>query len=561
MTNIVYKTAGEVAEASSVAAGDDFLLSVGGQARRVPRDTIRNFAGIFATTPDLKAATGLTNGSTYNVTLGYNREPETFVYTTSGATADEDVIIAATGMGTGYLISRRTNRATVADLVADRRTFASGVYLMAGGFAYVTVAADEHLTLAGGQKVQHVAVNNTFHLLALNPNADGVTDDSALIDHLNQVGYILDLGGKDYEYAGSFTATATFTNGRIIDDNRTYDYRPRTGETTSTVGQGRGRINYQSPDAIRVYGLADEIALGGFRYWGQYLKGRGPVKKVNNGGYSHATVSAANSQGVLNTAKTDQWYAVFAVANDEDEYVSFVLVPYLRCYSRAGKVITLATTKQGTNGSPATVTLDVNVDRLAGVDCLVIAEGGRMVGRTTKITANTATTVTLQDEGTITQLDTLLPAPPGYDHYHYLGTAYWETSSPGDWRNIADGVYLVESYMGGNNLVPSSGAMTNQKILYGCDISPLATGVHFSFMCTYSGGNKGSMGHNIYHDGSNHAVWRRYLTRSSLDNTILEGMGTITFSGEQALWHSTGGSSDSSAITARTVVTYGWIEP
>lgn len=87
----------------------------------------------------------------------------------------------------------------------------------------------------------------------------------------------------------------------------------------------------------------------------------------------------------------------------------------------------------------------ISTDALQGCECLVITEtlnnrylksrrGGQreavvlmfiqyrenaFSGRVTKITANGANSLCLDDVGTISQFDYLLPAPPNYIHYRY----------------------------------------------------------------------------------------------------------------------------------------------
>lgn len=210
MTNIVYKTAGEVAEASSVAAGDDFLLSVGGQTRRVPRDTIRNFAGIFADIATMAASEALSDGQDYSVTTAANGQPETFTYNAaSTATADGALIVTATGMGAGRLISKRTVYATVAEMLADNRTFADGVNLMAGGYPYITVSASPHLTLAGGQEVQVISEPDG----AMNAAAFGC--DTSTADNSASLAALYAASPKAVKFSDFYPVTGNFARPLI----------------------------------------------------------------------------------------------------------------------------------------------------------------------------------------------------------------------------------------------------------------------------------------------------------------------------------------------------------
>ena len=99
------------------------------------------------------------------------------------------------------------------------------------GFAWEAVASGGDVQNAGGQRFDVQPQNGVTPMLALNPAADGVTNDAAIIDAINVSGRVVDLGGRSYEYGGTFTAVATFQNGRITDDNRTFDYTTLTANT------------------------------------------------------------------------------------------------------------------------------------------------------------------------------------------------------------------------------------------------------------------------------------------------------------------------------------------
>lgn len=524
-------------------------------------DGVTPFSGLpslayedFASISDLAASKFLKDGSTYRI-IGTG---ETFQYNAASTlTADGALVVTPTGMsGVGRLISTRTSFPTVSAMLADLRTFSDATAMNAGGYPFTTVSSAAHLTLAGGQGVQHVAVGNTFYMLALAPNADGVTNDKAKIDLLNQSGVVLDLGGKDYEYGGVWTAVATVRNGRIIDDNRTYDYRIRTEETYSTAGQGRGRINYNTSDTLRIDGLSDYLVMGGIRSFGQYLKSRGRRVSSGAGDAGFKTISAASDQGVLNTSKDGQWYAVFAVANATESVCRYVLMPFLRCYSVAGSVITLGDGAENKNITPATITYDIAVDALAGTRCMVITEGGNVSRRMTTITANTTTTITLDDVTGISQLDFILPVPPGVDEYHYLGSALRD---PGDWRNIADGLTDIRGRMVNAADCPASGAATNVEIRFGGNIPPLATGVVFSMIATASTASLGTVGEQIWHDASNHDIGRALIAKQATGNMSYEKEFQAPFSNRQSVYLTSTGSL-SATNAGRAMLVYGWLE-
>lgn len=130
------------------------------------------------------------------------------------------------------------------------------------GFAYQVLlsGATEDIQNANSVKLSVVAQNGVHPMLAYGPNADGATDDATLIDKANLSGRTVDLGGKDYEYSGSFLPTARFINGRIYDDNRTWSFYPNVNRLsapipTHTFGQGGNQfpgeviVDFNSPIA------------------------------------------------------------------------------------------------------------------------------------------------------------------------------------------------------------------------------------------------------------------------------------------------------------------------
>jgi len=120
------------------------------------------------------------------------------------------------------------------DAVLDYTVLSTGDVVIAGGFrldVVATGASDNHLVSSHATdpiKVKVLKHNNIWPMLAFNPNADGTTDDKTKIDFTNNSGDVVDLGGKTYEYNGTFTPVATFVNGMIIDDTLTRDFRFKT---------------------------------------------------------------------------------------------------------------------------------------------------------------------------------------------------------------------------------------------------------------------------------------------------------------------------------------------
>lgn len=430
------------------------------------------------------------------------------------------------------------------------------VRVVSGGFVLQRVATAGHY-MFGLLRWNVVRRNGVWPMLAFSPVADGASNDAAKIDLVNNLGDIVDLGGKTFRYVGVFSPIAAFINGQIVDNARTWDYRVNTRETATTVGLRRGRVNYNTPTSLRVDGLPDQIPMGGFRFMGNYLRALGRLVPTGLGLASHKVVSISTDLSGLTAPELNCWYGVFFCANPGDATGSFKLAPYFRALSRSGDAVTLARGGENQNVTPAAEIFVHPNNVWAGVECLVINQGGVWSGRRTTITANTDQTITLADATGIGPLDFILPAPVGFADYHYLGSGYYET--PGEWRNIADSGTSVAARMINAAEVQSAGAAANVKIRFGGNISPLATGVTGSMNESLSTASTGSVAELLSHDSSNHDVWRMALFKDGTGAFNGNNMFTIPFSSEQALWHTTSGTL-AGTVVSRSILTYGWFE-
>jgi hypothetical protein len=334
-------------------------------------------------------------------------------------------------------------------------------------------------------------------------------------------------------------------------------------------GMNRGRVNYRSVDSVEVI-VPEDIVMGGFRFMGQYKKGRAPVYK--SGVPYRAIVNFGTDLGAESTPKADNWYAVFACANDGDTNVTYKLMPFLRVGSVVGSLCNLSSNAENTfTDVPTTYSWSAGNDTLAGVDCLVINEGAdnRFSGRIATITDSRAGTVVLDTIGQIGALDFLLPAPPNFDHYCYLATFYLETSPVPlgvEARNIADSGVIV---MGRNvnNTDPnwtSTGAVAGppgNKIEWSTLISPLATGAYFISTIATSTSGGGDIFTHFSHDGSNHEVAvHSYYKAIEATSSAQTSNTFVCFSQGQFMYFWVDGSLASSRISSNLLGT-GWIEP
>ena len=334
------------------------------------------------------------------------------------------------------------------------------------------------------------------------------------------------------------------------------------------TSNGRSRVNYWTGTAVEVW-VPDDILMAGFRANGQYKKPFGksfPVPGENG----RVTVSFGSQLGAETTAQLNCWYAVFAVANDGDAEASFRLMPFVRAGGLTGDTVSFTYGGEGVNAySNNPVTFSWPTDSLNGSDCLVVTEGGgnRFSGRVTTIYDSAAGSLSLSDVTgtpgfTVGAFDFLLPAPPGWDHYCYLGSVYFE--SPGQIRNIADTGTLVKARM--INLpdpnFPANGAVASPgvQLRFGGQICPLATGVIVKSTASFSTASTGDFGAIFAHDGSFHDIEQAYYFKASTTTqTASQDNLTIPFSIGQSCYFWTGGSLATLRSLGKVEIR-GWIE-
>lgn len=332
-----------------------------------------------------------------------------------------------------------------------------------------------------------------------------------------------------------------------------------------TTPQGpRGVITYRDTTSVYIRGLR-QVVMGGFRFMGQYTKEFASYGKFA----SYPVIADVDTDlGAQSSVALSNWYAVFAVMNDGSNEAAVKIMPFLRVKSVASSVCTLGEAGESANVSN-TKTYSFTENNLAGVDCLVINEtidsrANAFSGRVTTITANTTTSVTLETIGNVGAYDYLLPAPPGFDHYCYLGSFYMDTAEV---RNIADTGTLVGSTgvvvatKPDGTSVALGGALGSggvDLVLSGY-IAPLATSCLIRMTQTISAGNVGTMGLQIGHDNS-HAT-HDFITYN--DQTAARTYSYTDIEVPFSFWQKINVRSfgTQEANTTRTVGARGWIEP
>lgn len=153
--------AGGVPISNESLEGGYLLAEVGGNTRRVSSGDFTSIANMAASTKLFDGQTVYANG-------------EAFTYdAASTATADGALIVVATGMGVGRLISTRKTHVSVSDfLTGDFRgyeTYIAGDIVEAGGFRYEVAASgaiDHHKTTPGGVKVYVERVGGAWPMKA-----------------------------------------------------------------------------------------------------------------------------------------------------------------------------------------------------------------------------------------------------------------------------------------------------------------------------------------------------------------------------------------------------------
>lgn len=338
----------------------------------------------------------------------------------------------------------------------------------------------------------------------------------------------------------------------------------------------RTPIGYFATYRVQIVGETS-FAMGGFRYRGKYRRGRAPVYSappfdtVYAGANRHIIdagngTSTTGDLGVETLHSKENWYAVFACANPGDAEAVFKIMPFFRVRDvgvGGANIVRLGPAGENSNGSVASKTYTMPVNGLAGVDCLVIHETlnsrvNGFSGRLTTITENTTSSVSLVDVGTLANGDYLLPAPPGYADYRYIGAFYMDTA---ELRNIADSGTVVHS-RGVNNARNISGVIGASGVDIPCGgyISPLATAVMVqesnALSTTEVGWGYSTWGMDDSHDSINTGWYKPTSASASWQGNA----GMLPFSFSQWVNLRAAGTLNT-ANNTRQMRMYGWIEP
>lgn len=322
--------------------------------------------------------------------------------------------------------------------------------------------------------------------------------------------------------------------------------------TSPAAAQGvRDALVYRDGRTISVFRRHAEMT--GFRFRGQTSRAPGPSFPIPSDAY----VSITDDLGAEREARPGNWYAIFAVANAGDSSAKLRLMPFLRSGARQGRNLQLVDAGEGQGRTAASYSW--SSAKLNGTEVLLISERGRFSGRNTSIVSASAGSVQLADPGEIGSGDFFLPAPPGFSHYSYLGSFYYE---PFEIRNIFDSGTFVRAKMismGRERL--ANGEVKNVELDFGGLISPLATAVMIESGGGLSTGSAGSYAEYFAGDESGHVIETRQITKVGTDTLPVLFSGIqLPFSRFQKAYFSNAGSLARTHVGG-TIEIVGWIEP
>ncbi len=317
----------------------------------------------------------------------------------------------------------------------------------------------------------------------------------------------------------------------------------------------RSQIRYRAAQQVAVHDKT--FKMNGYRFFGNHTKSNGPVFSLDPN--NQRSIITFGTDSITNTK--ENWYGVFATANTGDIGPSFRLVPFVRVASVNGNTVTFMKAGEGIDNPAQSQSYDWQTP-LSGVEILVINEtvdnrDNGFSGRTTVVTSYDNTSISLQDIGSIGPKDYLLPAPPGFSHYRYLGSVYMDTEEV---RNISDSGALVKAKMidlGVTNNITGPGL---RELQVGGYISPLATAIVID-TTTYLQTTSGGVVAHYFGVDQAHVVQSTYYRKTvSTSDVVVDHGITIPFSFSQRIYLSTGGALEVARDYATFSVT-GWVEP
>lgn len=358
-----------------------------------------------------------------------------------------------------------------------------------------------------------------------------------------------------YLITGTVTGSFFSYGGVTISGGSVVSIVDLTQANLQVASGPRDAIVYASATSVTVF--RRYATMGGFRFRGQYTKGWAQTFNMP----ANKTVSTTANLGAESTVKLENWYGIFACADNGDATASLKIMPFLRAGTVAGSVVPLVDAGEGETAPASTTYAWSSANNLANTECLVISENSGWSGRVTTVTANSGSSVTLAAIGSVTAGDFLLPAPPGFDHYVYLGSFYYDTAEV---RNIYDAGNIVKAKMIFNQTasyqtgsVPSPGVALDFKGY----ISPLATALITDSSCVLSTASTGEYVEYYDPDGAAHIVQSALVFKATTGNqSVVFDNIQVPFIYYQKMNFYNDGTLAVARINGQLNVT-GWIEP
>lgn len=279
-----------------------------------------------------------------------------------------------------------------------------------------------------------------------------------------------------------------------------------------------------------MFNRLDEIAMCGHFFKGQWENARGtvfaaPAEDIP-GQVIRSLGNGNSTQGDLlyeAWASLDVWYNMFAVANDGDATLDYKFTPSICVGAVDTGTGVITFNASGENDYPHTTptakTFQFATNSLIGVRILLITatvagRAGAWCGRKATITANTGTTITLDDASDVTVGDFFLLLPSNYDHYCWLFDIYGEDNldTTISIRNIGTRgsgermAYMVNLM----NELPAAGVSVpgppGTKIHWGGNVSPLARSLIADPSFVFNVGASGNYAEYYDSDGGGHVT-------------------------------------------------------
>jgi hypothetical protein len=388
-------------------------------------------------------------------------------------------------------------------------------------------------------------IDYTGGAIIVSPSAISTDVFTADVSYTKTAGNKLEAHLEDYAlFKGGTEQELGEIEQQLIENNT--DIGKIKNGAFQTSGLKRSPIRYRNSNSVFVY--KRNVVMGGFRFMGEYLKPLAPL-------FTFPTIpqvvdfSPANlvNSGYETAMSVNNWYAVFAVAND-GESPNYKVMPFLRAYDVVGKVITLGVGGEFSNDlannayPKSTKTYTFANDVFVGAEILQIngsdgTRSGQFVGKIAHVVANTGATVTM--DSTIMQKGGyFLIAPPDYQHYCYLGSFYFDGAELRNRSDSGEIVRAVTVYLDNTgSQYPLDGDISaGVTIDFRGFISPLATGIILGINSSYSTASTGFFGYSIGSDSAHfiHVYTGNKVTAGS--ESYMYDTGVLPFTFGQTLY-------------------------